>query len=120
MKYIKNLWITNLGGVLLFQHVSDSINSADLFGSFVNALHIFASQIFDKGLTGFELGVENYFVKKTSSALFIANSDSINKKKRVYEEFEKIIIEFNKRYSIEMVSSWNSDVKVFRSFDSVL
>jgi hypothetical protein len=98
-------------------HQSDHNDSeADLFGSFMSALYTFSSQIFEKGLSGFDLENSRYLTKKQNDVLFIATCDSKLNQKQVYKEFQSIISIFFKTYSPDQISNWTGSSSVFENF----
>jgi hypothetical protein len=115
-KVIRDIWILFQGGTVIFQRTYGNQIDAQLFGGFMSALNTFAQQIYDKGLSGFELGNLVFFCKKEKDLLFIINTDKKANKKQVYSELEILINKFVKSYPPEIFNNWKGDVSIFENF----
>ncbi|MGV9204595.1 MAG: hypothetical protein ACOC44_11330 [Promethearchaeia archaeon] len=119
---IKNLWIVNKNGIVLFNysptHPTHKMGNLRL-GALLNAMDEFAEEFTDKGLQNFELDNEKYLLFNKEDILYIANSsknidgkDIINKLKTISEKF----LEQYKRY----LDDWKGNVDQFSDFEDII
>jgi hypothetical protein len=115
-KDIQDLWILMEQGTVVFKHVFDEKLDSQLFGGFMSALNMFASQINKDGLNNFELGDKRFYLIKRGGMMFIANSRTNVKTKNALKELEDIVNNFFKKYPEELIRAWNGDLTFFEDF----
>ena len=115
-KLIQDLWILDDSGIVLFHRVFDETVDANLFGGLMSALNSFAEEISKSGLSNFEISNKRFSLLKDKNYLFIANASKNHNLKRVNHELELIKNKFFEQYQEEVLTNWNGDTNLFKSF----
>lgn len=117
VKLIQDLYIISDGGIVLYHRVFDEKLDDQLFGGLMSALNSFAEELTNEGLSNFELQDKRYTLIRRNDILFVANSSSKIKTKRVIEELESIVSRFFELYSEEILTTWEGNVAIFNDFE---
>jgi len=115
-KLIQDLWILDDSGIVLFHRVFDETVDANLFGGLMSALNSFAEEISKSGLSNFEISNKRFSLLKDKNYLFIANASKNHNLKRVNHELELIKNKFFEQFQEEVLTNWNGDTNLFKSF----
>ena len=116
VKLIQDLWIQKEDGIVLFSRVFHKQVEDQLFGALMSALHSFAEQLSEDGLTNFELSQKKFTLLKKRGLLFICNTDNKVKDKKVSEELENVSEKFLACYPESTSDDWDGDVSCFQEF----
>ncbi len=117
-KLIQDLWILQKQGVVLFERVFDQRMDAQLFGSFISALNMFAMNLDKDGLSNFELSNKRFIIAEKNGLLFITNCSLKTKVKDTQVELQKIVKKFFDLYSKEQVDNWDGNTTMFDDFSN--
>ena len=116
LKILRDFWVINTGGIVLFMRVFDKMVDDQLFGGFMSALNSFAMHLEEQGLTSFDLGNKKYIMLKRGTLFFVSNFDQKNNPKKARKELEQVAGEFLDTYASH-VDSWNGDTSFFAGFE---
>ena len=116
---IKDIWII-YNGVVIFKRNSDDEIKNQIFGAFLTAIDMFATQVSTKGVEEFELQKMKFLIKRNQNLLFIVNAPSKIKPKKMKKEINQIESAFLEKFTLEFLEKWDGDVSVFDSFKEVL
>ena len=119
MKIIQDIWILDKAGVAIFHRAFEKTISPQMFGAMMSALHMFAEELTEGGLSNFELNERKYTIIKKSGLLFVVNSSKNHKQKKVNRELERISKKFLKLYS-EQLKNFKGETGAFEEFTSVI
>ena len=119
-EYIKDLYIMNYAGVLLFKITQDDSVQANLFGGLMNALSNFASNVAQSSLESIVLQNKKYIIFKKDSAMFVITASKKEKEKHVREELEHIVRLFFETYSEKEIKNWSGNMSLFEKFEKKL
>ncbi|TFG00914.1 MAG: hypothetical protein EU541_00975 [Promethearchaeota archaeon] len=117
MNLIRDLWIVNDAGVVLFSRVYDEKIDAQLFGSFLSAVNAFAEELDHGGLNSFSMEKKKITMFKEHNCLIIASSSPKYSKKEVSKELKAIANKFFETFPPKMIEKWDGDVRVFNEFE---
>lgn len=117
MNVIRDLWIVNEAGVVLFDRVYDEKIDSQLFGSLLSVIHSFAEELKEGGLSSFSMKDKKFTMLKKFNCLFIASSAPKYSEKQVSRELEAIAEKFFQTYPPNMIEKWDGDVRVFEKFE---
>jgi len=120
VKVIQDLWILDSSGVTIFQRVFDQKIDGQLFGGFMTALNIFASQLNKDGLSNFEVGEQRFYFYRKSRLTFIVDAASNIKPAKVMNELELIVQKFVDSYPDEILRYWTGDASFFNGFTEII
>ena len=116
VQLIRDLWVITESGLVLFDRIFEEELCADLFGAFMSAIINFSSELSSKGgLSGFNLIDTRYTIYKSKSLLFVGNSASNVKEKKVISELKVIAEKFFNRFP-EANDGYGGNVTVFNEF----
>ena len=91
---------------------------AQLFGALMSALNSFAERLAEGGLSNFELSDKRFIIMKKNDFLYVANSSTKVKPKRVIEQLELVAKKFFKLYPVEWFKDeWDNEVSIFKDFE---
>jgi len=116
-KIVQDLYILTQTGIVIFHRQFDESKKDQLFGGMMSALNSFAEQIATGGLTSFEIGGKRFTILKKGACLFIANSSSKVKEKKVLQELNEIATRFMDLYPEDTIVNWSGDMAVFADFE---
>ena len=118
MKILQDIWILTNSGVVLFNRVFDPQLKTQLFGALMSALNSFAERLAEGGLSNFELSDKRFIIMKKNDFLYVANSSTKVKPKRVIEQLEMVSKKFFELYPVEWFKNeWNNEISIFKDFD---
>lgn len=84
VQVIRDLWVITEAGVVLFDRIFDVRLNVDLFGGFMSAIMVLTKELTSRDrLSSFKLVDTQYIILKTKDLLFVGNSASNVKEKRV-------------------------------------
>ncbi len=118
VKLLRDLWILTESGTTVYSRVIDPRVNPQLFGALMSALNTFAEQFTEGGISNFELSSIRFSIIKRNKFLFVANSASKIKVKKIQKELELISEKFFELYPEEMLKKWDSDIGLFDNFVS--
>ena len=116
-KILRDLWILTEDGLTLFSRVINPNMGPQVFGGLISALNTFAENLSEGGMTKFELSSMRFTIEKKSNFLFVANSSSDVKPKKVMKELKKVADLFFKVYPEDTIKNWSRNIKAFSNFD---
>ncbi len=116
-KILQDLWFVNKDGVVLFQRVFEEKLNAQLFGGFMSALNMFASQLDADGLSSFDIGNKKFILLKKNDIFFVANFDTKASSSKAKKALAEVADEFLKTYQVELLG-WMGDTNVFAKFEN--
>ena len=118
MKVLQDIYILTSSGVVLFNRVFDPQIKTQLFGALMSALNSFAERLAEGGLSNFELSDKRFIIMKKNDFLYVANSSTKVKPKRVIEQLEMVAKKFFELYPVEWFKNeWNNEISMFKDFD---
>ena len=118
MKVLQDIYILTSSGVVLFNRVFDEQMKTQLFGALMSALNSFAERLAEGGLSNFELSNKRFIIMKKNEFLYVANSSTKVKPKRVIEQLEMVAKKFFELYPVEWFKNeWNNEVSIFADFE---
>mgnify|MGYP006278959663 CR=1 FL=1 len=117
MNVIRDMWIVNEAGVVLFDRVHDMTVDSQLFGSLLSAIHAFAEELDQGGLNSFSLRHKKFVILKEYNCLFIASSAPKFREKQVSRELKAIADKFFRTFPPKMIENWDGDVRIFKKFE---
>lgn len=120
MMHLKNIWILNRAGLVLFQQALLFKMDKQSVGFFVSAIYSFARQIYAKGVGGFEVEGMNYFAKIEKDLLFVASTPVSEDKIEANAEFEQIIPLFFNSFPEKKIKNWTGDITAFKEFGKII
>ncbi|MHA2183281.1 MAG: hypothetical protein ACXAAH_17825 [Promethearchaeota archaeon] len=120
VKLLRDLWILTESGTTVYSRVIDPRVNPQLFGALMSALNTFAEQLTEGGISNFELVSIRFSIIKRNKFLFVANSSSKIKVKKIQKELELISEKFFELYPEERLKKWDSDVGLFDTFVNVI
>lgn len=115
-KLLRDLWILTENGTTVYSRVIDPRVNPQIFGALMSALNTFAEKLTEGGISNFELSNIRFFIIKRNHFIFVANSSSKIKIKKVQKELDDISEKFFALYPEEMLKKWDSDVGLFDNF----
>lgn len=115
-KLIQDLWILDDSGIVLFHRVFNETVDVTLFGGILSALNSFAEALTKSGLSNFEVSDKRFSLLKEKNYLFVANASKSHSHKKVNSELESIRNKFFEHYPEEVLTHWNGDTSIFKSF----
>ncbi|MBY8985477.1 MAG: hypothetical protein KGD65_10435 [Candidatus Lokiarchaeota archaeon] len=115
-KLLRDLWILTEGGTTVYSRVIDPRVDPQLFGALMSALSTFAETLTEGGISNFELSSIRFSIIKRNHFLFVANSLSSIKVKKIQKELENISEIFFELYPEEMLKKWDNEVGLFDTF----
>ena len=115
-KLLRDLWILTEGGTTVYSRVIDPRVDPQLFGALMSALSTFAETLTEGGISNFELSSIRFSIIKRNHFLFVANSLSSIKAKKIQKELENISEIFFELYPEEMLKKWDNEVGLFDTF----
>jgi hypothetical protein len=115
-KLLRDLWILTESGTTVYSRVIDPRVNPQIFGALMSALNTFAEKLTEGGISNFELSNIRFSIIKRNNFLFVANSSSKIKIKKVQKELDDISEKFFALYPKEMLKKWDSDVGLFDNF----
>ncbi|UCC18531.1 MAG: hypothetical protein JSV62_10520 [Promethearchaeota archaeon] len=115
-KIIRDIWILTESGLTVFSRVIDPRIGPQVFGGLMSALNTFAENLAEGGISNFELSSIRFTVVKNNHFLFVANSSSEAKAKRVLKELQNISKKFYKIYPDELLRNIGKNIKTFAEF----
>lgn len=116
VKLLRDLWILTESGTTVYSRVIDPRVNPQLFGALMSALNTFAEKLTEGGISNFELSNIRFSIIKRNHFLFVANSSSNIKVKKILKELQDISEKFFALYPEEMLKKWDSDVGLFDNF----
>ena len=116
VKLLRDIWVLTESGTTVYSRVIDPRVNPQLFGALMSALNIFAEKLTEGGISNFELSSIRFSIIKRNQFLFVANSSSKIKVKKVQKELENISEKFFELYPAETLKRWDSDVGLFDTF----
>ena len=119
MKILQDIWILDKAGVVIFHRAFEKTVSPQMFGAMMSALHMFAEELTEGGLSNFELNERKFTIIKKSGLLFVSNSSKEHNQKKVNKELEKISKKFFKLYS-EQLKHFKGEIGAFEEFVSTI
>lgn len=117
MNVIRDIWIVNEAGVVLFDRVNDEKVDSQLFGSLLSAINAFAEELDQGGLNSFSLRHKKFVIFKEDNCLFIASSAAKYSKRQVSRELKAVAEKFFQIFPLKMIENWDGDVRVFKKFE---
>jgi len=118
LKVLQDIYILTSSGVVLFNRVFDPQLKTQLFGALMSALNSFAERLAEGGLSNFELSDKRFIIMKKNDFLYVANSSTKVKPKRVIEQLELVAKKFFELYPLEWFKNdWNNEVSIFEEFE---
>ncbi|TFG01668.1 MAG: hypothetical protein EU540_03175 [Promethearchaeota archaeon] len=118
MKILQDIWILTNSGVVLFNRVFDPQLKTQLFGALMSALNSFAERLAEGGLSNFELSDKRFIIMKKNDFLYVANSSTKVKPKRVIMQLEMVAEKFFELYPVEWFKTeWDNEVSTFADFE---
>jgi hypothetical protein len=117
MNVIRDVWIVNEAGVVLFDRVDDVTVDTQLFGSLLSAINAFAEELGQGGLNSFSMRHKKFVILKEHNCLFIASTAAKYSEKQVSRELKAIAEKFFHTFPPKMIENWDSDVRVFKKFE---
>lgn len=117
LKKIKDLWIFQKSGNILFSQVSDPKIEEHLFVGLVSALNTYAELMKEGGISNFTVANIKYSMIKKSGILFLANGNKKTKKTELIREVKIIADRFLDKYSDEYIKRWFYDPNRFNDFE---
>ncbi|MFX1256376.1 MAG: hypothetical protein ACFFAN_00810, partial [Promethearchaeota archaeon] len=120
-KVVQDLWILTKAGIVVFSRVFDEKVDEQLFGALMMALHTFAQNISQGGLSSFDISSKRFTILKDyykdEEFLFVANSSNKVKDRKIQEELKKISNRFFEKYS-NILENWDqSEIDLFYDFE---
>ncbi len=115
-KLIRDLWILTESGTTVYSRVIDPRVNPQLFGALMSALNTFAEKLTEGGISNFELSNLRFSILKKNHFIFVANSSSKIKIKKVQKELDDVSENFFALYPEEMLKKWDSNVGLFDTF----
>jgi hypothetical protein len=115
-KLLRDLWILTESGTTVYSRVIDPRVNPQLFGALMSALNLFAEKLTEGGISNFTLSSIRFSIIKKNQFLFVANSLSKIKVKKIQKELEEIAQIFFELYPEEMLKKWDSNVGLFDTF----
>ncbi|MHA2035067.1 MAG: hypothetical protein ACW98X_01455 [Promethearchaeota archaeon] len=115
-KLLRDLWILTESGTTVYSRVIDPRVNPQIFGALMSALNTFAEKLTEGGISNFELSNIRFSIVKRKDFLFVANSSSKIKVKKVQKELDAISEKFFELYPEEMLKKWDSDIGLFDTF----
>ena len=116
VKLLRDLWILTESGTTVYSRVIDPRVNPQLFGALMSSLNTFAEKLTEGGISNFELSNIRFSIIKRNHFLFVANSSSNIKVKKILKELQDISEKFFALYPEEMLKKWDSDVGLFDNF----
>jgi len=116
MKILRNIWILEYSGIVLYHRKYDDTVLPQLFGAMMSALNIFAESL-SEGLLSFEVGLIRFTTIKKNNLLFIATTTIKISPKKVSKELKKISKRFFQNYS-EKIKNFKGNIDDFIDFAS--
>jgi hypothetical protein len=116
VKLLRDLWILTESGTTVYSRVIDPRVNPQLFGALMSALNTFAEKLTEGGISNFELSNIRFSIIKRNHFLFVANSSSKIKVKKIHKELQDISEKFFALYPEETLKKWDSDVGLFDNF----
>jgi len=118
LKILQDIWILTNSGVVLFNRVFDPQLKTQLFGALMSALNSFAERLAEGGLSNFELSDKRFIIMKKNDFLYVANSSTKVKPKRVVEQLELVAKKFFELYPVEWFKNeWDNEISIFKDFE---
>ena len=103
---------------MLFNRVFDPQMKTQLFGALMSALNSFAERLAEGGLSNFELSNKKFIIMKKNEFLYVANSSTKVKPKKVIEQLEMVAKKFFELYPIEWFKNeWDNEISIFADFE---
>ncbi len=115
-KIIRDLWIIDESGTVLWNRVFEKKVEEQMFGALMRAIDSFAREISDNGLSSFEFGNTRFTFAKKNNFIFIGNAAKSVKDKKVQKELAQISDKFFREYSGEL-NHYDNDISVFEGFE---
>ncbi len=115
-KLLRDLWILTESGTTVYSRVIDPRVNPQIFGALMSALNTFAEKLTEGGISNFELSNIRFAIIKRNNFLFVANSSSKIKIKKVQKELDNISEKFFALYPEEILKKWDSNVGLFDNF----
>jgi len=116
MKILRNIWILEYSGIVLYHRKYDDTVLPQLFGAMMSALNIFAESL-SEGLLSFEVGLIRFTTIKKNNLLFTATTTIKISPKKVSKELKKISKRFFQNYS-EKIKNFKGNIDDFIDFAS--
>lgn len=116
-KIIGDLWILTEYGLTMFSRVNGSKIDPQIFGGLMSALNVFAQSLSEGGMTNFEVSNTRFTILKNHHLLFVANSSSQVKSKKVLNELKIISKKFNNEFSEADIQNNNGNIRIFKNFE---
>jgi hypothetical protein len=113
---IRELWIMQEHGPVMFQHTKDENVDSQIFGGFISAITSLAKNFTTSGLQSFELGDHRFFLFKQDGLLFIANTEKRVKIQKIEKEIKTNATKFMKKYSPTILHNWDGNTEIFEEF----
>lgn len=118
-KVLQDIWILTDSGTVLWSRVINRKMDEQLFGALMSAINSFAKEISNKGLTNIELTDKTFFLLKRQNLIFITNTPSDVKEKRIQEELRWVADKFIETYSDDL-KNWDKDTSMFSGFKDII
>ncbi len=115
-KLLRDLWILTESGTTVYSRVIDPRVNPQIFGALMSALNTFAEKLSEGGISNFELSNMRFSIIKRNNFLFVANSSSKIKLKKIIKELQDISEKFFALYPEEMLKKWDGDIGLFDNF----
>lgn len=116
-KIIRDIWIINEEGAVLFNHTYDEKMKPKLYAAIMSALDSFAKELNQGGLSNFQLSNKRFSVVKRNKLIFIANSDPKKiKERKALNELESIANKFFEVYDDQSLDTWDGAEDTFKNF----
>ena len=119
MKVLRDVWILDKSGIVLFNRVFDEMDSPQLYGAMMSALNMFAGQLTEGGLSNFELNNKRFALIERNRLIFIANSSKIINRKKINKELEKVSKKFLIKYS-DQLKYYKGQIGAFSNFKEII
>ncbi|MFX1364503.1 MAG: hypothetical protein ACFFCE_19525 [Promethearchaeota archaeon] len=116
-KVLRDLWILHEHGLAVFSRVIDPSIEPQMFGGLMTALNKFAETLSQGGISNFELSSIRFTIEKRNHFVFVTNSSSRVKPKKIINELKKISKKFFEIYPEEIIEKWDNNINIFENFE---
>ncbi len=115
---MNELWIFSKDGVPLIEILQNSKVDSSIFGAFISAMGVFSKQMSGASFDGFSLGENKYIFTSclNNNILLVCKCDIKVKDKKVHKIFKILEEFFEEMYSVEDISNFGGDVRLFNQF----
>ena len=117
LKVIKDLFIIQEVGLVIYSRRYHVLIDPNLFGALMSALHSYAKVLVEGGLSSFEMENRRFTLVKREGFIFVATSSKKIKEKFVLKELNYVADKFFSIYEPEFLKNWNGDTSVYGNFE---